>query len=212
MQWCLRRIIMKNLLNFLSAWQGNYLWQSMPQKFQRLVVSGTGRFFFRSLSVMDPRLFVFAKIMAELVIEFATRQGNSYVSVVGTYGDWKAKRFASFLSRKFPTCLITQHGMDKQRLPMSQVQMVGFNCRILHKKFLWISLQLFFYDPTMSDCTTLQYEDLRSQDTWLIPYSCLPLPPAIKLGVDSNVYSYSGEANGSVTIHELYKVPLTQVN
>lgn len=69
---------------------------------------------------------------------------------------------------------------------------------------------MFFYPP-MSDCTSLQYGDVRSQDTWLIPSSCLPLPPSIKLGVDSNVFSYSLEANGSVIIHELYKVPSIQL-
>ena len=71
---------------------------------------------------------------------------------------------------------------------------------------LWISLQLFFYPP-MLDCTSLQYGDVRSKDTWLIPSTCLPLPTSIKLGVDSNVFSYSLEANGSVIIHELFKVP-----
>ena len=71
---------------------------------------------------------------------------------------------------------------------------------------LLISLQLFFYPP-MLDCTSLQYGDVRSKDTWLIPSSCLPLPTSITLGVDSNAFSYSLEANGSVIIHELYKVP-----
>ena len=66
-------------------------------------------------------------------------------------------------------------------------------------------MQLFFY-PHKSDCTSLQYGDMRSQDTWLIHSSCLPLPSSIQLGVDSNVYSYRLEANGSVIIHELYKV------
>ena len=71
---------------------------------------------------MDPRLFIVVKLMARLLLEFATRQGNSYVSVFSSDGDWKAKRFATFLSRKIPTCIITRHGMDKQRLPNSQVQ------------------------------------------------------------------------------------------
>ena len=66
--------------------------------------------------------FVMLNIMARLLIDFATRHGNSYVSVVDTDGDWKHKRFASFLSRKIPTRIIMQPGMDKKRLPKSQVE------------------------------------------------------------------------------------------
>ena len=66
-------------------------------------------------------------------------------------------------------------------------------------------MQLFFY-PTKSDCSTIQSGDMRSQNTWLIHSSCLPLPSKIELRVDSNVYSYQLEANGSVIVHELYKV------
>ena len=71
---------------------------------------------------MEVKLFVMAEIYARLLVEFATRQDNSYVSVVSSEGDNRAKRFASFLSRKIPTRLITQLDMDKQRLSKSQVQ------------------------------------------------------------------------------------------
>ena len=81
--------------------------------------------------------------------------------------------------------------------------------KISHTFFYF--LQLFVY-PYMADCTSLQYGDLRSLDTWLIPSSCLPLPTSIKLGVDSNVFSYSLlEANGTLIIHELYKVTSIQI-
>ena len=63
----------------------------------------------------------------------------------------------------------------------------------------------------MLDCTSLKYGDVRSLDTWLIPFSCLPLPQSIKLGVDSNVFAYCLESNGSVIIHELFKVTFIQV-
>ena len=70
---------------------------------------------------------------------------------------------------------------------------------------------MFFYPPT-SDCDSLQYGDLRSLDTWLIPSSCLPLPRNIHLGVDSNVFSYSMfDANGTFIIHELYQVLSTLI-
>ena len=73
---------------------------------------------------MDPRLFIVVKLMARLLLEFATRQGNSYVSVFSSDGDWKAKRFATFLSRKIPTRMFTWIGMDQQRLPQSQVHVI----------------------------------------------------------------------------------------
>ena len=66
---------------------------------------------------MDPRMLV----MARLLLEFATRQGISHVSVSDSDGDWGAKRFASFLSRKIPTRTITRRDMEKQRLPKSEV-------------------------------------------------------------------------------------------
>ena len=66
--------------------------------------------------------FAVANIMARLLIDFATRQGNSYVNVVDSDGDWKYKRFVSLMSRKIPTRIITQPGMDKERLPKSQVE------------------------------------------------------------------------------------------
>ena len=53
---------------------------------------------------------------------------------------------------------------------------------------------------------------MKSEDTWLIPSSCLPLSSSIELGVSSNVYSYRLEANGSIIVHELYKVPSIQLN
>ena len=80
------------------------------------MVGVTGRFLITH-RVMDPGLFM---ILARFLLEFATRQGISYVNV--SDGDWNVKRFAGFLSRKIPTCIITRHGMDKQRLPNSQVQ------------------------------------------------------------------------------------------
>ena len=68
---------------------------------------------------MDPTML----IMARLLLEFATRQGISSVSVSDPDGDWEAKRFAIFLSRKIPTRTIAHHDMEKLRLPKSEVQL-----------------------------------------------------------------------------------------
>ena len=71
---------------------------------------------------MQPRLFAATNILARLLIQFATRQGNSYVNVVSSDGTFKDQRFASFLSRHMPTRIIAQPSTDKQRLPKSQVE------------------------------------------------------------------------------------------
>ena len=72
---------------------------------------------------MQPKLFAATNILARLLIQFATRQGNSYVNVVSSDGtSFKDQRFASFLSRHMPTRIIAQPSTDKQRLPKSQVE------------------------------------------------------------------------------------------
>ena len=66
-------------------------------------------------------MIVVANIMARLLIQFAARQGSSYVSLVTSDSDWRDVRFANLMSRRIPTCIISQPDMDKRRLPMSQV-------------------------------------------------------------------------------------------
>ena len=160
---------------------------------------------------MQPRLFAATNILARLLIQFATRQGNSYVNVVSSDGTFKDRRFASFLSRHMPTRIIAQPSTDKQRLPKSQVESRTCSYASVSKISRSSFFQMFFYPPP-SDCASLQYGDMRSLDTWLIPYSCLPFPRDIKLGVDSNVFTYSMiDANGTFIIHELYQVLSTRI-
>ena len=71
---------------------------------------------------MQPKLFAATNILARLLIQFATRQGNSYVSVISSGGTFKDKRFARFLSRYIPTRTIARPITDKQKLPKSQVE------------------------------------------------------------------------------------------
>ena len=66
-------------------------------------------------------MIVVANIMARLLIQFAARQGSSYVSLVNSDSDWKDKRFVSLLSKRIPTRIISRPDIDKRRLPMSQV-------------------------------------------------------------------------------------------
>ena len=75
----------------------------------------------RARAAMQPKLFAATNILARLLIQFATRQGNSYVSVVSSDGTFRDQRFASFLSRHMPTRIIARPSTDKQRLPKSQV-------------------------------------------------------------------------------------------
>ena len=130
----------QELIKFACAWQGNYLWQSRCIKLQRQVFGVTGRFFWTH-RVMDPWMF----IMARLLLELATRQGNTNVSVFSPDGDWKDIRFANFLSRKITTRIITRHGMDKQKLTKSQVQVTSWAKIIVLRKYVvwemsyWVS-------------------------------------------------------------------------
>ena len=82
--------------------------------------------------VMDPWMF----IMARLLLEFATRQGNTNVSVFSPDRDLKIIRFANFLSRKITTRIITRHGMDKQKLTKSQVWVIGWTKRTVLRKYV----------------------------------------------------------------------------
>ena len=67
-------------------------------------------------------MIVLANIMARLLIQFAGRQGSSYVSMINSDSDWRDVRFASLLSRRIPTRIISRPDVDNLRLPMSQVR------------------------------------------------------------------------------------------
>ena len=72
----------------------------------------------------------------------------------------------------------------------------------LHYDIFW---QLFFYPPA-SNCTQQRYGDVSSEDTWLVHSSCIPQFSSVKIGVDSNVFSYNITENLLVIVDEIYEV------
>ena len=114
----------ENLINISSTRQGNHAYAYNVKK--ELHMGSDGK------TALD--MIVMANIMARLLIQFAGRQGNSYVSMINSDSDLRDVRIASLLSRRIPTRIISRPDVDKRRLPMSQVtsllQAIGLICQI----------------------------------------------------------------------------------
>ena len=71
---------------------------------------------------MDPILPWFYVNLTRLLLDFATMQGNAYVTVVSSNLDWQARKFGTALTRRTPARVISKHGLDTKRMHERQAQ------------------------------------------------------------------------------------------